>query len=161
MAGNSCLSRVALVLLARPRLEDEAQKADEAVQKSEVTCRLVSKATPNVSHERRICSRYIKLKSCGGKQATVAIRLKTRSSWALANDLSECGQCGLLSRADQPDGRVYARWLIRYIQIHEPVLLPGFLSAIEHWHKSSADWLPTFTSDFKFSTSSGNIKSTC
>ena len=107
MAGCSGLSRVALVLLAKPRL-DEAQKADEAVQKSEVTCRLVSKATPNASHERRICSRYIKLKSCGGKQATVVIQLKTRSSWALANDLTECG---LLSR---PDGHlVYARWLIR------------------------------------------------
>ena len=81
-ASNSSLSRVALVSLAKPRPEDEAQKGDEAVQKSEVTCRFVSKATPNGSQEKRICSRYIRLKSCGGKQGTVVIviRLKTRSS---------------------------------------------------------------------------------
>ena len=88
MAGYSGLSRVALVSLAKPRPEDEAWNGEEAAQKSEVTCRLVSKATPNVSHVRRICSRYIKLKSCGGKQATVVIQLKT-SLWALANDLSK------------------------------------------------------------------------
>ena len=30
--------------------------------------------------------------------------------------------------------------LIRYIQTHAPVLLRGFLSPIEHWHKSCADF---------------------
>ena len=47
MAGYSGLSRAALV----------------SVQKSEVTCKLVSKATPHVSHDRRVCSRYIRTKS--------------------------------------------------------------------------------------------------